>query len=291
MHCQGDRPPRTRPSLPRRNTSSLTPPTSCANSQKRVRELVVRPIGVVHSPLEEKADAPRQGTAHGSASGRIVLNAEFADALEDIDGFERLWLLFWFDRAPGWRPKVLPPRSETKRGVFATRSPHRPNPIGMTAVRLERVQGLTLFVYEIDVLDQTPVLDIKPYLPYADAFAESGSGWVETQDRRAPWTVLFEPIARDALAWITHASGEMLESRIMQALALGPQPHAYRRIRRAEDGSMVLAIKAWRIGFRVEERVRSLTVERVFSGYRPRELETGSGDALELHRAFMARFR
>jgi tRNA-Thr(GGU) m(6)t(6)A37 methyltransferase TsaA len=256
-----------------------------------VKEIFLRPIGIVHSPLGEKAEAPRQGTADGSASGRIVLDAEFADALEDIDGFERLWLIFWFDRAPGWRPKVLPPRSEKKRGVFATRSPHRPNPIGMTAVRLERVEGLTLFVRELDVLDQTPVLDIKPYLPYADAFVESASGWVEAQDPRVPWTVLFEPPARDALGWIAHASGEVLEPRITQALALGPQPHAYRRIRRADDGSMHLAIKAWRIGFRVDEHVRTLNVERIFSGYRPRELETGSGDALELHRAFTARFR
>ncbi len=255
-----------------------------------MKDLVVRPIGVVHSPLEDKAEAPRQGTAPGSASGRIVLSPEFADGLDDLGGFDRLWILFWFDRAVGWRPKVLPPRSEHKRGVFATRSPHRPNPIGLSAVRLERIEGLTLFVSELDVLDQTPVLDIKPYLPYADAFADSASGWVEARDPKAPWSVAFEPAAREALSWIADASGEALEPRIVQALSLGPQPHAYRRIRRADDGSMQLAMKAWRIGFRVDDAARTLTVERIFSGYRPRELEQGTGDAIVIHRAFAARF-
>ncbi|HEY8072896.1 MAG TPA: tRNA (N6-threonylcarbamoyladenosine(37)-N6)-methyltransferase TrmO, partial [Labilithrix sp.] len=107
-----------------------------------MRELVVRPIGFVRSPFVEKADAPRQGAA-GGAEGRVEVLAEYEHALDDLAGFDRIWLLFWFDRvsaepAPN---KVLPPRSETKRGVFATRSPHRPNPIGMTAVSLARVEG------------------------------------------------------------------------------------------------------------------------------------------------------
>ena len=84
-------------------------------------------------------------------------------------------MLFWFDRNEGWRPKVLPPRSRSgRKGVFATRSPHRPNPLGLSAVRLERVDGLTLHVSDVDMLDGTPVLDIKPYVAYTDAIADAG---------------------------------------------------------------------------------------------------------------------
>src|SRR4029079_250935 len=100
---------------------------------------------------------------------------DYEHALEDVAGFERLWILFWFDqnakrrgddaRAPAAPCKIQPPRSARKRGVFATRSPHRPNPIGMSAVRLERVEGLVLHVSGLDMLDGTPVLDPQRYGP------------------------------------------------------------------------------------------------------------------------------
>jgi tRNA-Thr(GGU) m(6)t(6)A37 methyltransferase TsaA len=127
---------------------------------------VVRPIGLVRSPFAEKAEAPRQAVAEGAAgvAGRIEMFPEHEHALDDLDGFDRIWVLFWFHEAHGSRAKVLPPRSNRKRGVFATRSPHRPNPIGMSAVRLERVDGLVLHVRDLDLIDGTPVLDIKPAL-------------------------------------------------------------------------------------------------------------------------------
>ena len=159
-----------------------------------MRELVVRPIGFVRSPYGEKVEAPRQGTA-GGAAGTVELLPGYEDALSDLEGFDRIWLVFWFDRSVGWKPKVLPPRSDAKRGVFATRSPHRPNPIGLTAVRLERVSGLVLHVRDLDLVDGTPVLDIKPYIPYADAFPEAGAGWLQGFDPRPAWTVAFEPAA------------------------------------------------------------------------------------------------
>jgi tRNA-Thr(GGU) m(6)t(6)A37 methyltransferase TsaA len=252
-------------------------------------ELVVRPIGFVRSPFREKAEAPRQGTA-GGASGTVELLAGYEDALSDLEGFERIWLLFWFDRAPGWKPKVLPPRSEEKRGVFATRSPHRPNPIGMTAVRLERVEGLVLHVHDLDLVDGTPLIDIKPYIPYADAFAGTAAGWLDGQDRRAAWTVGTEPLAEEAVAWIANETGLDLRPRLEASLSLGPQPHAYRRIKETPDGGRVLAVKEWRARFRVEDEARKIVVERIFSGYRPRDLERGQDTVHAIHRAFVERF-
>ena len=252
-------------------------------------ELVVRPIGFARSPYSEKVEAPRQGTA-GGAAGTIELLPAYQDALSDLEGFDRIWLLFWFDRAQGWRPKVQPPRSDEKRGVFATRSPHRPHPIGMTAVRLERVEGLVLHVRDLDLVDGTPILDIKPYIPYADAFPEAGAGWLDGRDPRAGWNVSFEPGAEEALEWIAKETFLDLRARIASALALGPQPHASRRIKEADDGRRVLAVKEWRARFRIEEEARRIVVERILSGYRPRDLEKGEEPVHELHRSFVARF-
>jgi tRNA (adenine37-N6)-methyltransferase len=272
---------------PRLRRRSRARPSVCYPTG--VKELVVQPIGYVRSPFREKVEAPRQGTA-GGAEGTVELSPEYADALSDLDSFDRIWLVFWFDRAEGWRPKVLPPRSDEKRGVFATRSPHRPNPIGLTAVRLERVEGVVLHVRDLDLVDGTPILDIKPYIPYADAFPEASSGWLTPSDARAAWKVDVEPLAQEQLEWIAKETGTDIRARIDAALALGPQPHAYRRIKETSDGGRVLAIKEWRARFRVETEGRRLVVERVFSGYRPREIEQGSEPAHVLHRAFVARF-
>jgi tRNA-Thr(GGU) m(6)t(6)A37 methyltransferase TsaA len=254
-----------------------------------VKELVVRPIGFARSPFREKVEAPRQGTA-GGATGTVELLSGYEDALADVGGFDRIWLLFWFDRAEGWRPKVLPPRSEEKRGVFATRSPHRPNPIGMTAVRLVRVDGLVLHVSDLDLVDGTPILDIKPYIPYADAFPDAGAGWLEARDVRAAWTVEFGLVAKEQLEWVAGQTSLDLRARVEAALELGPQPHAYRRIKETRDGGRVLAVKDWRIGFRVEDEARRIVVERIFSGYRPRDIEHGREPAHDVHRAFVDRF-
>ncbi|MFO0739398.1 MAG: tRNA (N6-threonylcarbamoyladenosine(37)-N6)-methyltransferase TrmO [Labilithrix sp.] len=239
-------------------------------------DLVCRPIAYVRSPYKEKADAPRQGILAEDVTATIELGLEYRDALDDLSGFERVWVLFWFDRAEGWKPKVLPPRSDTKRGVFATRSPHRPNPIGMTAVRLDRVEGLTLHIRDHDLIDGTPVLDIKPYIAYADAFPDAASGWLGASDPKAEWEVDVNAV-EEPLAWIEKEAGLDLRARVLASLKLGPQPHAYRRIK-----DRVLAVKEWRAAFRVEGQ--RIIVERVFSGFRENERPP-------LHEAFTERFR
>ena len=251
-------------------------------------ELVVRPIGLARSPFTEKVEAPRQSTVAADVAGTVEVLPEYRDALTDLEGFERIWLVFWFDRATGWRPKVLPPRSQDRRGVFATRSPHRPNPIGMSAVRLSRVEGLDLHVRDLDLVDRTPILDIKPYLPYADSFPESGAGWLERSDPRRAWSVTFAPPTEPALAWVQRETGLDLRARVEAALALGPQPHAYRRIRRTSAGP-VLAVKEWRARFRVEAE-GMIVVEEIGSGYRPRDLARGGEPVHALHRAFVELF-
>jgi tRNA (adenine37-N6)-methyltransferase len=248
----------------------------------------VRPIGFARSPFREKADAPRQAALSPDAAARIEILPEHERALDDLDGFDRIWVIFWFDRAEGrGASKVLPPRSRKKRGVFATRSPHRPNPIGLSAVRLDRVDGLVLHVRGVDFIDGTPVLDIKPYIPYADAFPEAKVGWLGPSPPEPEWQVELTGLAEEQLEWIASRTDIDLRKRIVSTLSLGPQPHPYRRIRRAEGG-FVLAVKEWRISFRLHGR--AAVVERIASGYRAKELANGTTSTHEVHRAFTARF-
>jgi tRNA-Thr(GGU) m(6)t(6)A37 methyltransferase TsaA len=150
---------------------------------------VSHPIAFVRSPYARRIDAPHQstvvaGTETGSVAEAVIeFVAEFPEAaFRDLAGFERIWLLFAFHRSEGWKAEVKPPRGGGKRSVLATRSPHRPNAIGLSAVELLAVEAGRLRVRGVDLLDGTPILDIKPYVPYADAFPESRAGWIDAID-------------------------------------------------------------------------------------------------------------
>src|SRR5215831_14742280 len=145
--------------------------------------LQLTPIGIVHSPWTAKHSAPRQPSEARGVAGQIELVAGggYEYGLEDLGSWSHIWVLFWFHLNPTWRAKVLPPRSSKKRGVFATRSPHRPNPIGMSVVRLVRIEGPRLHVDGVDMIDGTPVVDIKPYIPYCDSIPDAGHGWLDTE--------------------------------------------------------------------------------------------------------------
>jgi tRNA-Thr(GGU) m(6)t(6)A37 methyltransferase TsaA len=256
------------------------------------------PIGVVRSPFREKVEAPRQARAAAETEATIELfpGRDFEHALEDLTCWDRIWVIFLFDRAGEWRPKVLPPRSERRRGVFATRSPHRPNPIGMSAVKLLGVEGLTVRVREVDMIDGTPVLDLKPYVPYADAFPDAGSGWLDStktgpiSDPVPAYTVAWTDEARAQAAWLAARAVDLVRP-VEQALALGPRPNAYRRIRERRNGEraqLELAVKDWRVAFDADGG--TITVRTIRTGYRPRELATGTAPELEIPRAFVAAF-
>jgi len=261
--------------------------------------LTLDTIGFVRSPLGTKVQAPRQPRAAAGTPARIELlpGKNFEHALEDLAQWELIWVIFWFHLNSGWRPKVLPPRSTTgRKGVFATRSPHRPNPIGMSVVHLERVDGLVLHIRDADMLDGTPVLDLKPYVAYSDAHPNAGRGWLgdagssathgQPADPVPKYIVRFEALAAEQAAWIDAHAGLAIRERIESTLALGPAPHPYRRIRRVDEG-MQLAVKEWRVRFTVVER--NVRVMEIYSGYRASQLGAGdSNSLLRLHREFSA---
>jgi tRNA-Thr(GGU) m(6)t(6)A37 methyltransferase TsaA len=139
----------------------------------------IRPIGVIRTPFTRAAGTPIQSSVSRGTEGRVELFASFAAGLRDVEGFERLWLLYSFDRASEPQLLARPYLDTVDRGIFATRSPARPNRIGMSPVRLLGIQGNSLLVADVDMLDGTPLLDIKPYVPAFDHFPVERVGWYE----------------------------------------------------------------------------------------------------------------
>jgi tRNA-Thr(GGU) m(6)t(6)A37 methyltransferase TsaA len=147
---------------------------------------VLRPIGVIRTPFAVAPGTPIQSRYGREARGEVIVWQPYAAALDDLEGFERIWLIFWLDRAAAFRPRLVPYRDTTERGLFATRAPCRPNPLGLSAVRLLGREGNRLQVADLDMLDNTPLLDIKPYVPEFDAHPDSEAGWLDRcgEDRR-----------------------------------------------------------------------------------------------------------
>jgi len=142
----------------------------------------LQPIGVIYTPHKIQKGSPIQPYAARDVAGEIEIFPKFRAALKDLKGFERIWLIYCFDRAQPFSPEVIPYRDVAMRGLFATRAPCRPNPIGLSAVRLRSVNARTgkLVVLDVDMLDGTPLLDIKPYVPQFDSYPEAKAGWLET---------------------------------------------------------------------------------------------------------------
>jgi tRNA (adenine37-N6)-methyltransferase len=141
-------------------------------------------IGTIHTPFATKDVAPIQGAFHPEHEGTVEVFPQFAEGLADIDGFTHLFLLYEFDRSAPVEMRRRTFLGDDVRGLWATRHPARPNPIGLTVVRLLGRDGTRLRVGGIDVLDGTPLLDIKPYIPRFDSFPEASEGWIAGRENR-----------------------------------------------------------------------------------------------------------
>ena len=188
--------------------------------------LTLAPIGVVRSPWRQKFAIPRQSGMTSSVELRVDLDRDVvpAEALRGLERIIHLWLLCWFhaDADRGWRPTVRPPRlgGAARLGVFATRSPHRPNPIALSLVRLLAIEDRSLRISEADLLDGTPVLDIKPYLPWAEARPEARCDWAD--QRPEPLAVHVSPAVDELLR--AREDGDSLRALIVASLRWDPRP-------------------------------------------------------------------
>jgi tRNA-Thr(GGU) m(6)t(6)A37 methyltransferase TsaA len=169
-----------------------------ASQIKTPQEVTLQTIAVIRSPYTERFGTPRQAPVEIQTYGGKAMDASivflprspdekqrYAQALSDLDGFDRIWVISYMhlNADSGWKPKVVPPRGPqgVKRGLFATRSPHRPNSIALSALRVTSISAAdcTIHVNGIDLIDGTPVLDIKPYIGFADSFPDSRCGWLD----------------------------------------------------------------------------------------------------------------
>jgi tRNA-Thr(GGU) m(6)t(6)A37 methyltransferase TsaA len=142
-------------------------------------QVTYHPIGVIHSPFTELSQMPIQPTGESSAPGAADVFPEFAEGLKDLDGFSHVILLYHLHEVGKTSLTVTPFLDSEARGVFATRAPTRPNPLGLSVVELVRVEGTRLYLGNVDILDGTPLLDIKPYVPDFDQPAKVRIGWLE----------------------------------------------------------------------------------------------------------------
>jgi tRNA-Thr(GGU) m(6)t(6)A37 methyltransferase TsaA len=218
------------------------------------------PIGFIRqSPFREKFGVPRQSMMVMAAQAMIKLEPVYGykEALLHLEMFSHLWILFEFDRSVSkeghsqWQSLIIPPRIEApaKVGLFASRSPHRPNPIGMSVVKLDRVDrspvdGAEIWVSGIDCLEGTPVLDIKPYLPYADCVMEANSGWIEEDIKKVP--VSYAEECNKIL--LQHQDDHpRLRELVIQLLEWDPRPRSQREQMPLSDPQTVSKIFAFRV--------------------------------------------
>lgn len=211
----------------------------------------MKPIAHIQSPFREKFGVPRQAGL-ADCEARIVFEPEYrtAEAVRGLEEFEYVWLVWLFHLVDGggeFRPTVRPPRlgGNSRVGVFATRSPFRPNPIGLSSVRLLRIDietglGPVLYVAGADLVDGTPILDIKPYIPYADAHPDVRAGFA--QEEPTPLAVV------DPEGWLERLPAELRRTAV-GALGADPRPHYHHDPERV----YAMSLGEWTVRFRVED--------------------------------------
>ncbi|EEX93076.1 hypothetical protein VIOR3934_13922 [Vibrio orientalis CIP 102891 = ATCC 33934] len=223
----------------------------------------IEPIGFIESPYKEKFAVPRQPRLVPSATSRVRLTgqANCLEAVRGIEQFSHVWLLFLFDQnlEAGWKPTVRPPRlgGNERIGVFASRSTFRPNGIGMSAVELKGVtqQGDQIYLElgNVDLVDQTPIVDIKPYIPYSDSVAGALGGYADLEPETAQ--VTFSKQAEALLA--TRKEGRMESKVIEQVLAQDPRP-AYKKTK-ADNKEYAVNLFDLNVKFTVEGNFVTVT--------------------------------
>jgi tRNA-Thr(GGU) m(6)t(6)A37 methyltransferase TsaA len=224
----------------------------------------MEPIAVIRSCFTDKFGIPRQPGLVPAATAELIMLPPYdqAEAVEGLGEFSHIWIFFLFHQAleRGWRPRVRPPRlgGNKRVGVFASRSPQRPNFIGSSVVRLEKIdlttKAVTLQVSGVDFLDQTPVLDIKPYVPYSDSRPEAGCGYAP--EPAAAFDIIFTPEVRDFCASYRAATGRDLQELISQILSQDPRPAYHEQDRQ-------YGMSLWNLNIRFSYQDTIITVHHI----------------------------
>jgi len=223
-------------------------------------EITLNPIGFLQSDLKQRYETPRQGVLAKGSSAIIHLNPKqnFEQALRDLDGFDRVWIIYQFHLNKNWKPLVTPPRHTRKKvGVFATRAPYRPNQIGLSCVKLDKVDGLKIHISESDILHGSPILDIKPYLPYSDSFPDVKTGWAKS-DIAEMYNVTFSFKAKITAEELKSEKDVNLFDYARIQLEFNPTDLSRKRIsksivKKSGDEIFALSYQDWQIHYIVDE--------------------------------------
>ena len=256
-------------------------------------EITLSAIGFVSSAQTEPYQASKQPDEL-SMDAVITLNSgfNFEQALTDLDGCSHLWIIYQFHKNENWKPLVQTPRSNRKIGVFATRSPYRPNAIGMSVVELKSIDGLKIEIGANDLLDGTPVLDIKPYHPEYDVMADAKIKWLETS-LGPKFEIKFSPVAEDKLDYLESADAiyqlNLIKPFILRQLQYDPTNSDKKRVDQ-NNALWTLSYRTWRIDFIISEQtVAVLDVRTGYSDDDLNNIEDKYSDK-KIHRKFVTQF-
>lgn len=232
-----------------------------------------KPIGFLKCNQQERYEVPRQGIHAKNSMGYIQLTrgSNFEQATKDLEGIERLWIIYHFHINDGWKPQVSPPRFlERKIGVFATRSPFRPNAIGISCVKLEKVETLKIYISEFDILNKTPILDIKPYIPYADSFPDSKTGWLKIDTN--VFVINLSDLAKKQNKWLIENGDVNVENYAKVQLQFTPDNTE--RLRILDSGYTLenqqiyfLKFRTWLIEYFIDFEKNEVFILKILSFY------------------------
>jgi tRNA-Thr(GGU) m(6)t(6)A37 methyltransferase TsaA len=242
--------------------------------------LEISPIGFARTAKKLKFDAPHQPDPSLKDLDdhiELINDQKIIRGTEDLDGFSHIWLIWWFHKNQTWKTKVLPPRGQAKRrGVFATRSPHRPNFLGMTAVPLIKIEKNKLFIGSNDLVDGTPIFDIKPYLAPVDSIPTATLGWTQPlyNQSAGEYEIKLSNLAATHLEFLREKFNVDFTERAFDILKTDPFPHRTRRIVKFGDDQFRMGCGAWRLFYTVSEK--QVSIIKIGTGF-PLSLLTAAG--------------
>ncbi len=247
------------------------------------------PIGYFHCDSQYPAEVPRQ-PSWGNNKGYIEIKPEFQDKRlwHQLDGFSHIWVQFIFHKNTHWKPMTQPPYFEAEKvGTWASRSPYRPNRLGMSCLPLLKINNNKIFVEQHDLLNGTPIIDIKPYVTQTDAFPDARMGWLQNMDREQ-YDVRIQPSATAKLTWLKQNSSIDFAGFIHTQLSHQPDDVRYKRIKKCvENENLVISHRTWRIEYQIQDRkVEILDISSGYTSQQLSEQEDPIGDK-DLHRKFL----
>ena len=253
-----------------------------------------RTVGVIQSRAKYHYEAPRQSVYAATGAFLLWSDPAYRLAAEDLQGFDRIWLVWVFNlnKHDSWRPKVrVPiPAERDSYSVFATRSPYRPNPIGISAVELLEIRPDGLLLGACDLLDGTAVLDVKPYIPEVDAFPASRAGWRDRIDSTV-YRIEWQPEAQKQADFIRKNGALDLENLVQVQLSRRPTDKSRKRLEfDPEQDVWILHCRTWKICFEIHEEDKVLNVLKISGNYTAGELIENAPDKYgdkDLHREFI----